>query len=571
MTGQRLLLSAVFGPYGVKDEYGEGLGCKMELLDNQITREQGVHSPRQAYWSFSLYLMAQNVSVETTVLDFPTWDDFTRELEQGYTHVGISFIVPNVLKARRMAEYIREHHPETRIILGGYGTIIPDIQRSVPCDEICRGEGVRWLREYFGDDTEAPIHHPQISGPAYQRIYGHQVEPRGSVLLPGVGCENGCTFCVTSHNFNKCYVPLLRTGREIFEACVRAEEENGSRGFSIMDENFLKQPVRARELLAEMEKHGKPYVFDIFSSAEVVQELGVDFLVRLGVRMIWIGVESRSNAHAKLRGIDLKALFEELQSKGIAVNASLILFQDHHDERTIHEDIDWIIDLGSCLTQFMNYTPYPTTGLYKRLELEGRLNDVHFRHQHGQGRLNFHHPHFEDPEQHEEILRQAFRKKYEVDGPGVLNVALSAVRGYLEARDEVAERERLGLSWNPQTLRYEQCDDPASDDFMQLRLRKLQKIALNMRPILLPAQVFAPNAAARAKARTTARLYEQALGKPPLGARLESLVLCGLAALEAVKLAVAKLRGHEGIVYQPPCRREVVAEDRRLKAKQIAS
>ncbi len=38
MARKRLLLSAVFGPYGVKDDYAEDLGCQMELLNNQITR-----------------------------------------------------------------------------------------------------------------------------------------------------------------------------------------------------------------------------------------------------------------------------------------------------------------------------------------------------------------------------------------------------------------------------------------------------------------------------------------------------------------------------------------------------
>ncbi len=36
MTQDRLLLCAVFGPYGVQDAYGEELGCQMELLDNQV-------------------------------------------------------------------------------------------------------------------------------------------------------------------------------------------------------------------------------------------------------------------------------------------------------------------------------------------------------------------------------------------------------------------------------------------------------------------------------------------------------------------------------------------------------
>ena len=574
MTQNKLLLTAVFGPYGVKDAYGEDLGCQMELLNNQITREQGVHSPRQSYWSFGLYLMAENVSVDTTVLDFPTWKDFTKELEKGYTHVGISFIVPNVLKAKRMAEHIRAQHPEIKILLGGYGSIIPDLDRMVPHDAVCHGEGVRWLRTYFGDDPDAPITHPALIGPAYEYIYGHASEPNGGILMPGLGCENACSFCITSHKFDKCYVPLLKTGKEVFAACRKTEIEKKASGFSVMDENFLKQPQRARELLGEMEEHNRPYVFDLFSSAETIQQLGTDFLVRLGVRMIWIGVESKANAHNKTKGIDLHALIAELQSKGIVVQASSILFQDHHDERTIHEDIDWVIGLGSDLVQFMNYTPYPTTSLYEQIKKEGRLKDVAYRYQHGQGELNFDHPHFKDPKDHARIVREAFRKKYQTDGPGILNMAITALRGYLRAREDFDERRRRGLVWNPETLRYEpgnanlpigkKSDNPGNanlpigtkpDRFMKQRIRAMRRIAFTYRPALLAAWVFAPNHTARERARNAMKLYDEAFGKPKAAERLKSMALVGTGAIEFARIYWGKLRGRDGIVRQPPTKR----------------
>lgn len=551
----KLLLTAVFGPYGVKDAYGEDLGCQMELLNNQITREQGVHSPRQSYWSFGLYLMAENLSVDTTVLDFPSWKAFTEELKNGYTHVGISFIVPNVLKAKRMAEYIRGHHPEIKIILGGYGTVIPDLDRIVPYDEVCHGEGVRWLREYFGEDPEAPITHPAIVGPAYEYVYGYATTPRGGILMPGLGCENGCAFCITSHKFGKRYTPLLRTGKEVFAACRRAETEQQINGFSVMDENFLKQISRARELLVEMEKHHRPYVFDLFSSAEAVSKMGVDFLVRLGVRMIWIGVESKISAFAKTDGIDLHALIEELQSKGIIVQASSILFQDHHDPVSIEEDIDWVVSLDSDLVQFMNYTPYPTTRLFDDMQRQGRLKNLDYRHQHGQGELNFEHPHFKNPADHIRILRDAFRRKFEAHGPGVLSMALTAVRGYQQARADFEERKRDGLSWNQESLRYEKSVNPAPDRFMKQRLRVMRRIALGYRPALFAAWLFAPNGRARKKARRVMRLYSNVFGKPGARDRVKAVGLAAFGAVELTRIFFAKLRGHDGIVRQPPCRR----------------
>ena len=551
----KLLLTAVFGPYGIKDEYSEGVGCQMELLNNQITREQGIHSPRQSYWSFGLYLMAENLSVNTTVLDFPSWKQFTEELKKGYTHVGISFILPNVYRVKRMAEYIRTAHPEMKIILGGYGTVTPNLRELVPCDEICPGEGVRWLRNYFGEDTDAPINHPALIGPAYEYIYGFKTEPNGAILMPGLGCENGCSFCVTSHKFEKCYVPLLRTGKEVFAACRKTEKEKNANGFSVMDENFLKHTERAKELLREMETHNRPYVFDLFSSAETIRKIGVDFLVRLGVRMVWIGVESRANVFEKTEGINLHALIEELQSKGIVVQASAILFLEHHDEKSIHEDISWVISLGSSLVQFMNFIAMPTTPAHRKFSEEGRIKEGFYRYMHGQGELNFDHPHFKNPKDHVRILRDAFRLKYETDGPGVLNMALTAVRGYRQARKDIETRQKLGLAWNSETCTYEKADNCDTDRFMKQRIRMIRRIALTYRPALLAARIYAPNAKARKKAAETARLYRETFGAPKLADRVQSVGLALAGGLELARLWFSKLRGRESIVRQPPCKR----------------
>jgi hypothetical protein len=552
---KKLLLCGIFGPYGIKDEYAEGLGMQMELLNNQITREQNIHSIRQHYWTLPLYLMAENISVPSVVLDFPQWEDFTEELEQGYSHVGINFIVPNVLKVKRMTEYIRANFPETKIILGGYGTIIPELNKILPYDEICKGEGITWLRSYFGEDPNAPIKHPIIQNPISQSVYGFQMQPVGSVIMPGVGCKNGCEFCITSHKFGKKYVPLLPTGKDIFEACERIHKAMGAEEFFVMDENFLKQPEKARELLAEMEKQGRSFIFEIFSSAEVVKELGVDFLVRLGVKMVWIGVESKANTHAKTAGIDFKILIEELQSHGISVNTSAILFLDHHTEETIQEDIDWTISLGADMTQFMNYTPYPTTALYERLKSEGRLKDMDYRYQTGQGELNWHHPHIPDPKKQFDYTKRAFKKKYEMNGSSVLNIAVTAIRGYQQALNDYELRKSQRLNWNPSTLRYEETTEFRDDVFFLGRIEMMKKTANQMRPVLLVNQVFAPNDKARKKALYARDLFNNILGKPTIKDNALAAGLLAFAIKASSQHAMALLKGQETVILQPPTNR----------------
>ncbi|MBN2322075.1 MAG: radical SAM protein [Acidobacteria bacterium] len=546
----RLLLCGAVKPFGIKDEASEPL-CTMELLNNQVTREQGIHSPRSNNPSFALYLMAENIHVPVTVLDFPTWEEFTKEIDSGeYTHVGISFIIPNVLKIRRMTGYIREHSPQTRILLGGHGTAIPELKNIVEYDDICHGEGISWLRRYFGEDPDSPIIHPAIPSSINAYVYGAPIPVKGGIIIPGVGCQNSCRFCATSHKFDRKYTPFLPTGLDIFKACRKSEETLGVDDFGLMDENFCKNPQRARELLDQMEEHGKAYSFATFSSAETISKLGTDFLVRLGVNFIWIGVESKANLFEKTRGIDLNRLIQDLQDHGITVLASSILFLEHHDKKTIHEDIDWAIGLKSDLTQFMGLGPSAGTQLYREYEAEGKIiHDIPYPRKHGQDEIWFRHPHFTLPET-AVYLRDAFIKKYHAHGPGVLNMAHTAVKGYLRVKEETAKRERLGMQWDPDSLKYIPGLKTPPDTFMQLRLDCMRRYALRFRPILKTTLKYSPNAKAAAKCREVIELYRTAFGPMTLSERMRSIAVRILASREQRRIE------RDGVVMrQPPaCR-----------------
>ena len=546
----RLLLSGVFKPFGVKDETTEPL-CTMELLNNQVTREQGIHSPRSNNPSFALYLMAENIGVPVTVLDFPSWDEFAEEIDSGtYTHVGISFIGPNVLKTRRMAAYVRSRSPRTRIILGGHGTAIPELRELVDCDEICPGEGISWLRRYFGEDTNRPISHPVVPSAINAFIYGAPILGKAGIIIPGVGCQNSCRFCATSHKFNRQYTPFLRTGRDIFRACRKSEEKLGVDDFGLMDENFFRDPYRARQLLEEMEKNGKAYTFSTFSSAETVARMGIDFLLRLGVNFLWIGVESKADLFEKTKGIDLHNLIADLQVHGITVLASAILFLEHHDKQTIHEDIDWAIGLESDLLQFMELGPTPGTRLYQDYEAAGKLiPGIPWPRKHGQDEIWFRHPHFTPPET-AGYLRDAFVKKYLTHGPGVLNMAMTAIKGYLKVRAEIAEREKSGLTWDAGTLQYVSGKNPSPDAFMRQRLNSMRRNALRFRPALSSILKYAPNLQAAQKCRQVMALYLEAFGPMTILERMKSAAVRLLAIREN-----HEIKKEGTIMRQPPTNR----------------
>ena len=560
----KLLLTGVFKPFGVSDEYGEAL-CTMELLNNQVTREQGIHSPRSNNPSFGLYLMAENLDIPATVLDFPSWNDFTEEIIKGnYTHVGISFIVPNVLKAKRMIEYIRRESPSTKIIVGGHGAAIPNLREILDYDEVCRGEGVAWLRRYFGDDVKKPIKHPVIYSAVRKFVYGAPILEMAGIILPGVGCQNSCSFCATSHKFEKQYTSFLKTGREMLEACNKTAEKLRVKDFGVMDENFLKSPVRARQFVDEMEKEMKAYTFSIFSSADAVTKMGVDFLVRMGVNFIWIGVESKWNVFEKTHGVDLFKLIKDLQDHGVTVLASTILFMDHHDKFTIEEDIDWAISLKSDLLQLMQFGPIPGTQLYKDYETGGKLfMDIPWPSQHGQNQIWFHHPHFTLPET-SHYLKNAFIRKYQTDGPGVLNMAHTAIKGYLKLMEDIKDREDKGLVWCPKTLSYIPHPNPKPDEFMKLRLESWRENALRFRPILSTALKYAPNEKAAEKCRMIMNLYDKVFGKLTIKEMALEVVVKTFAILEN-----KKYKRNGSIMRQPKMKRAEFPDRRNNKSVRV--
>ncbi|MDX2435962.1 MAG: cobalamin-dependent protein [Acidobacteriota bacterium] len=449
----KILLSGVFGPYGVDDEFGRKENI-MELYHNQVTKAQGPASFRFHHRSFGLYFIADNIDADVTILDFPSRKRFAREVENGdYDMVGISFIMPNMDKAREMARVVREKAPRAEIILGGHGAAIEGVERLIDCDHVVKGEGIRWMREHLGQDPEAPIRHPALPSAEWMSILGVPLTgPASSLLVPGVGCVNGCSFCSTSHFFGKRYTPFIDTGKELFETACKVADERGTDSFFVMDENFLKDRDRALDLLSEMEHHQRFFRFHLFSSAEAITAFGLDNLVRLGVDLVWIGFESQSrqSAFAKNHGIDPKQLVRDLRDRGIAVLASGILCMEHHTSENMQDDIDFLVGLEADFVQFMLLTPIPVTALYEDHKRRGLLRmDLPFQEWHGQKRLSFRHPAFTDDDT-ERWINRAFRQDYEENSSSMFRMAETAVRGYehlaaMTERDACLE-ERLEQS-----------------------------------------------------------------------------------------------------------------------------
>lgn len=486
---KKLLLSGVFGPFGVDDAYGRKENV-MELFHNQITKAQGGASLRFHHRSFGLYFLAENVQSPVTLMDFPSKQQFIDELRrEPYDAVGLSFIAPNFAKAKEMARLVREIQPRAEIILGGHGAAIEGIGERIPCDHVVKGEGIRWLRSYLGENACAPIRHPSLIAAEHKRIHGIPTPGVAGLLVPGVGCVNGCRFCSTTHFFGKKYEPFFAAGEELYRSACKVCDDLGTDDLFVMDENFLKDGVRARELLACMERDQRPMHFAVFSSAEAVAAFGVENMARLGVYLVWIGAESKRETYEKNKGRDLRAIVRELREHGISVLVSGILFLEHHTPQNIWEDIDFITELEGDFTQFMMFTPLPVTRLYEDYQAKGLIDfDLPFEEWHGQHLLNWRHPHF-TREQARRVLQQAFQAEFDRLSASTLRMTDTYVRGY----NHLAEVAK-------------------TDPWMALRRDKLKARATELRLLLPTTLRFAHNDIERANVERVGRACEAAFG-----------------------------------------------------------
>ncbi len=447
----RVLFSSVFGPYAQDDDFGSRSINPMELYHNQVTREQGEFSIRMFHRSWGLMMIQQNILNPSTLLDFPTREQFAHELtSQHYDVVGISSIIVNVGKVREMCRVVRELSPGSVIVVGGHVAAVPGIEGMIDADHIVKGEGISWMRRYFGQDPDASVKHPDIVSGFGHRIMGLRIPGRfrnpAATVIPSVGCPMGCNFCTTSsffggkgkfHNF-------FETGDELYDVMCGQEERLKVHSFFIMDENFLLQRKRALRLLERMREGGKSWDLYVFSSANAIRKYSMEELVQLGVSWLWLGLESQQSDYAKLDGTDTVSLTRELREHGIKLLGSTIIGLEHHTPENIREEIDYAISHDTDFHQFMLYTPVPGTPLYQQMESEGRLLDVNLADIHGQDRFNFEHAAI-SREASKRYLDLAFLRDFERNGPSLFRICRTTFEGWKRYRSypELRVRERF--------------------------------------------------------------------------------------------------------------------------------
>ncbi len=295
--------------------------------------------------------------------------------------VVIQVYITNASRAYRYADHYRRKG--AHVCLGGlHVTSLPD-EAAAHADTIFLGPGEDTFPAFLAD-FKAGKPAARYAAPL-QRTLDHlprirrDLIKRSLYLVPNSivvsrGCPHHCDFCYKDAFFGKgngFYV------QKVDDALAEIDRMPG-RHVYFLDDHLFGDPRFAAMLLDGMKGMGR-----VFQGAATVNSLLKPGLLEkaasVGLRSIFVGFENLDpenlRDHGKVQNLrrDYNAMVRRVRENGVMVNGSFVFGMDHDGPDVFRRTTDWAVSQGIETATFHIMTPYPGTGLYQRMEAEGRL------------------------------------------------------------------------------------------------------------------------------------------------------------------------------------------------------
>ena len=341
--------------------------------------------------------------------------------EQKIDLVGIGAMTRMIQKAYRMADAIRA--VGVPVVMGGpHVTEVPDEALGRDggpqhADAIALGEADEtWprivadaargeLKDIYlpvdgaGKDKKPSLDHypsipwesmdlaqfnlvPGIAAPLLKKLGGGWGSFRLIPVESGRGCPYGCEFCTVTGFFGDSI--RFRSNKSVVDELLRlkarARSEQGQIAVFFIDDNFAINVKRTKSLLRDIIAAGAQMFWVAQISANLLRdEELVDLIAASGGQWIFIGMESVDTDNLAIanksfnKPDEYQAVLERLAKRDIHAITSFIFGLDNDTPGAADRTIEQIRSWPPGLPVFGTLIPFPSTPLYKRLEVAGRL------------------------------------------------------------------------------------------------------------------------------------------------------------------------------------------------------
>lgn len=343
-------------------------------------RRGGIFRKSLRYQPLTLTTLAALVPAElnaTLTLIDEGIDDVPETLDADL--IGITVITGTAIRAYELADRFRAQG-KTVVLGGPHVTLIPE-EAQPHADAIVVG---------YAEDTWPQLLRDHVAGtlkPRYDQApdlsLANRPYPRRE-LLPSNRFITNNVFEATRgciHNCDFCVVPTA-WGRKPYQKPVGDVigdiRQHGARTLIFVDLNIIADRDHALELFAAL----KPLRVQWYGLATVLLTDDAELLAacaRSGCRGLLMGLESISaqNLRQSRKGFNSPQHFAEvtrrLHEHGIALQGCFVFGLDDDREDVFLRTAELAIEAKIDLPRFAIVTPFPNTGLYKRLMQENRI------------------------------------------------------------------------------------------------------------------------------------------------------------------------------------------------------
>jgi radical SAM superfamily enzyme YgiQ (UPF0313 family) len=288
-----------------------------------------------------------------------------------------------ITSARRSYE-IADHYRRrgSYVVIGGlHPTSLPD-EAAAHADTVFIGPGEDTWPRFLVDLTAghpAPRYTSTVRTLDGLPLIRRDLIQRHLYLVPNSlvvsrGCPHACDFCYKEAFFEGGRSYYTQT---VDDALAEIDRLPG-RHLYFLDDHLFGNGRFARRLFEGM--RGMNRVWQAAGTVKSVLQPGLlEAAVDSGLRSLFVGFETISQTnlrdHRKTQNMDkdYAAAVRRLHDLGVMVNASFVFGMDDDDVSVFDRTVEWAVRQGIETATFHVLTPYPSTGLYQRIEAEGRL------------------------------------------------------------------------------------------------------------------------------------------------------------------------------------------------------